>query len=164
MHEWKQRKAARVAGPLRMLRPARQALGRPDSLVAADSATLARSPVSMAGLAEAGSPAMAPEPAASLNTRLPVASEDPPTGLARPIVWLGFAGWVVCCGMLFVSLVQREPMSGREDFADAAPLLPAIVSAALETARDTFGDAEETDEAARRRANPMVERHSGQQK
>jgi hypothetical protein len=118
----------------------------------------------MAGLTEAGSPAMALEPAASLNAGLPVASEDPPTGLGRPIVWLGFAGWVLCCGMLFVSLVQREPTSGREDFADAAPSLPAIVSAALETARDTFGHVEETDEAARRRANPTVERHSGQPK
>jgi hypothetical protein len=36
-----------------------------------------------------------------------LASEDIPARLPRPILWLAFAGWVVCCGMLFITLVQR---------------------------------------------------------
>jgi hypothetical protein len=152
MHNWNQREAIHVAGLLRMRRPARQAFGHLDRRVAAESATLARSPGSIAGLTELGSPVIALEPAASLRPAWPVASEDPPTGLSRPIVWLGFAGWVVCCAMLFVTLVEREPISGREDFADAARSLPASVSAWLELPGDTFGKAEETNGAVRRPA------------
>jgi hypothetical protein len=163
MHNWNQREATHVGGLLRTRHPVRQACGRRDSRAAAEAAMLARSPGSMAGLAEIGLPAIALDPAASLKPALPVASEGPPTDLSRPIVWLGFAGWVVCCAMLFVTLLEREPISGREDFAETAPFLPAIVSAALETARDTFGDAKETYEAARRRANASAERHSGRQ-
>jgi hypothetical protein len=36
-----------------------------------------------------------------------LASENIPARLPRPILWLAFAGWVVCCGMLFITLVQR---------------------------------------------------------
>jgi hypothetical protein len=48
------------------------------------------------------------------------ASEDIPARLPRPILWLAFAGWVVCCGMLFITLVQREPpeIPGRAWTAD----------------------------------------------
>lgn len=63
------------------------------------------------------------------------------TGVPRPILWLAFAGWATSCAMLFITLVQREPMAGREDAATRATSLPAIVSVALETARGTFGDA-----------------------
>jgi hypothetical protein len=38
-----------------------------------------------------------------------LASGDIPVRLPRPILWLAFAGWVLCCGMLFITLVQREP-------------------------------------------------------
>jgi hypothetical protein len=55
------------------------------------------------------------------------ASEDIPAHLPRPILWLAFAGWVVCCGMLFITLVQREPPEtlGRAWMADV--LLPSGV-------------------------------------
>jgi hypothetical protein len=62
--------------------------------------------------------------------------------LPRPIFWLAFAGWVVSCGMLFITLVQREPAEGRDAWA-AEPLLVATVSAVIET---VFG---EPDGAAR---------------
>lgn len=64
-------------------------------------------------------------------------SEDAPARLPRPVLWLAFAGWVVCCGMLFVTLVQRESPAGPDHAWTTEPLLVATVSAALET---VFGD------------------------
>ena len=54
-----------------------------------------------------------------------LASEDIPVRLPRPILWLAFAGWVLCCGMLFITLVQRETpaIPGRAWTADV--LLPS---------------------------------------
>jgi hypothetical protein len=54
-----------------------------------------------------------------------LASEDIPARLPCPILWLAFAGWVVCCAMLFITLVQREPPErpGRAWTADV--LLPS---------------------------------------
>jgi hypothetical protein len=71
-----------------------------------------------------------------------------PRRLPRPILWLAFASWVVCCGMLFITLVQREPAGGQDGTSAAEPLLVATVSAALET---VFGDPDGAARAGSRR-------------
>lgn len=97
------------------------------------------------GSAETESRAAPLEAPVALPT-VQVASEDAPARLPRPILWLAFAGWVVCCGMLFITLVQREHPAGPERAWAAEPLLVATVSAALET---VFGDPDRRTEAAR---------------
>jgi hypothetical protein len=81
------------------------------------------------------------------GVQVPAVSEDAPARLPRPILWLAFAGWVVCCGMLFISLVEREPSGGRDGASAAEPLLVATVSAALET---VFGDSNRPASGGRR--------------
>ena len=61
-------------------------------------------------LAHPADPARAPAETSDPAPVLPagqLASEDISARLPRPILWLAFAGWVVCCGMLFITLVQR---------------------------------------------------------
>jgi hypothetical protein len=79
-------------------------------------------------LAHPADPARAPAETSDPAPVLPagqLASEDISARLPRPILWLAFAGWVVCCGMLFITLVQREPPEspGRAWTADV--LLPS---------------------------------------
>jgi hypothetical protein len=122
MHRCSQLEAARA---LRTRYPARQdrwESAQPEGSVLGPSEAEARAtPLAAAGALATGQ----------------VVSEKAPARLPRPILWLAFAGWAACCGMLFLSLVQREPPGARDSAWKAEPLLVATVSAALET---VFGD------------------------